>query len=400
VNPWKGIAGLPAESWVLFFATLINRAGTMVLPFLVLYLTGPLQFSPSQAGLVIATYGVGAMITGPLAGSLADRIGEMLVMRLSLIATGFILLSLLTVKSFAAVVAVCLLWSIVSEAFRPANMSVITGMVAPEQRKTAVALNRLAVNLGMSIGPAAGGFLTALSFTWLFVIDAATSILAGIVLILYRVRTKTELAAAHAPAEVGPAAIFSRKWQLFLFLASLFPAWLVFFQTQAAMPLYLVRQMDFSEAAFGLLLTVNTVLIIFLEVPLNAAMSHWRHRRALPLGAILCAAGFGALAFVTGFWTAALTVVIWTFGEMILFPASSAYVADLSPADRRGAYMGWLQVSFSTAFTLGPWLGARLLELAGARTLWTVTFALGTISAVLMLRLKGGVQPAHATRSS
>jgi MFS family permease len=158
--------------------------------------------------------------------------------------------------------------------------------------------------------------------------------------------------------------------------------------------------MDFSEASFGLLLTVNTALIIFLEVPLNAAMSHWPHRRALPLGAILCGVGFGALAFVTGFWTAALTVVIWTFGEMILFPASSAYVADLSPADKRGAYMGWLQVSFSVAFTLGPWLGARLLELAGARTLWTVTFALGTISALLMLRLKGGARLATATRRS
>jgi MFS family permease len=398
VNPWKGIAGLPGESWVLFFATLINRAGTMVLPFLVLYLTGPLQFSTSQAGLIVAIYGIGAMIAGPLAGNLADRIGAMLVMRLSLIATGLIVLVLLTVKSFAAVIAVCLLWAIISEAFRPANMSVITGMVAPEQRKTAIALNRLAINLGMSIGPAAGGFLSAVSFTWLFAIDAATSILAGIVLIFYRLRPNVAAPAGKGHGDTSASGSSDpRRRQLFLFLAALLPASIVFFQTQAAMPIFVVRQMNLGEAQFGLLLTVNTVLIIFLEVPLNAAMSDWPHHRALPLGSILCGIGFGALVFVTGFWTAALTVVIWTFGEMILFPAGAAYVADLAPPDKRGSYMGWLQVSFSTAFVIGPWLGARLLELAGARTLWTITFALGAMSAVLMLRVK---EPERASPAS
>lgn len=389
MNPWKGIAGLPGESWVLFFATLINRAGTMVLPFLVLYLTGPLQLSTSEAGSVIAIYGIGAMITGPAAGNLADRIGALLVMRLSLVATGLILLVLLMVKSLAAVIAVCLLWAIVSEAFRPANMSVITGMVAPEQRKTAIALNRLAINLGMSIGPAVGGFLSAVSFTWLFVIDAATSILAGIVLIFYRLRPDVAAPAAGSNQKADASGSSDpRRRQLVLFLAVLLPALIVFFQTQAAMPIFVVRQMNLGEAQFGLLLTVNTVLIIFLEVPLNAAMSRWPHHRALPLGAILCGIGFGTLVFVSGFWTTALTVVIWTFGEMILFPTGAAYVADLAPPDKRGSYMGWLQVSFSTAFVIGPFLGAKLLELAGARTLWTSTFVLGAISALLMLRVK------------
>jgi predicted MFS family arabinose efflux permease len=391
MNPWRGLGDLPKESWILFATALVNRAGTMVMPFLVLYLTDVLALSPSQAGLAVAAYGVGAMVSGPPAGHLSDRIGGLRVMRLSLVGSGIILIVLLLVRSFEGVLIISVLWAVISEAFRPANLSVLTSIVKPEQRKAAVALNRLAVNLGMSIGPAAAGFLAHVSFKWLFILDCATSLMAAAVLTFsrwrVRIRTKT-VTALQGSLAVGIGQPVSNRRQLFYFLLALLPTLLVFFQTQASMPLYVVRYINLDERDFGLLLTVNTVLIIFIEVPLNSAIAGWSHRRSLPLGTLLSGGGFALLMLTGGFWTAALTVAVWTLGEIILFPASAAYVADIAPEERRGVYMGLYHSTFSVAFALGPWLGVQVLESFGARALSASCLLCGWLSGFLMLRLR------------
>jgi MFS family permease len=163
---------------------------------------------------------------------------------------------------------------------------------------------------------------------------------------------------------------------------------IVFFQSQGAMALFLVGGLGFSESAYGLLFTVNTILIILIEVPLNTWMAHWPHRHSMALGAFLCGAGFGGLAFASDFLSVAATVVVWTFGEMILFPGGSAYVADIAPADRMGEYMGFYVMTFSTAFIIGPWLGILVLQHFGALTLWVGSLACGIISAAMIWNIK------------
>lgn len=159
MNPWRGLGHLPRAVWVLSFVTLINRAGMMALPFLVLYLTKNFGYAATTAGLVITIYGLGALIFAPISGRLSDRFGPFRLMQYSLLLSGVILLCFPLVARLEVVLPLTLLWAIISEAFRPASLSAITGIVPAEQRKTAYALNRLAINLGMSIGPAAGGFL-------------------------------------------------------------------------------------------------------------------------------------------------------------------------------------------------------------------------------------------------
>jgi Arabinose efflux permease len=183
MNIWRSLRGLPRDIWVLSLASLINRAGTMVLPFLVLYLTRELGFTAGRAGLALGVYGVGSIIISPLAGRLSDVTGPIPIMRASLIGTGILLLSFPLVHSYGGVLSITLAWAFVSECFRPATLALVASIVAPEQRKPAYALVRLAINLGMSIGPAVAGFLAARSFGWIFVVDGATTIAAGIVLI-------------------------------------------------------------------------------------------------------------------------------------------------------------------------------------------------------------------------
>lgn len=398
MKAWRDLRELPRGVWVLFATTLVNRAGTMVLPFLVLYLTRDLGFTAGQAGAVLFVYGAGAFISAALSGRLSDLLGPMHVIRDSLFLSGAIMLTFPFARTFAAVVAVTFALSLAAEAFRPASMAVVADLVKPAQRKPAFALTRLAINLGMSVGPALGGYLATISFRSLFVVNGLCSILAGTVLLLALRRTPAHT--GHAEAEPGgPVELPSRRaWsdaRLLFFLAAVFPVALVFFQHMSSMALYLVRDLGLSEIDYGLLFTVNTLLIVFLEVPINSATAHWSHRRTLALGAFLSGAGFGALAFTRDFWSVLATVVVWTFGEMFLFPALAAYVTDIAPRTRRGEYMGLTQMAMSLAFAIGPWAGTAVLDRFGSAVLWGGSFALGLVGTAMMLRIREEA-PAHA----
>ncbi|MCW8959944.1 MAG: MFS transporter, partial [Ignavibacteriaceae bacterium] len=155
-----------------------------------------------------------------------------------------------------------------------------------------------------------------------------------------------------------------------------------------ALPLFLVTELGYTTAVFGFLTAVNTVLIIFIEVPLNDAMRNWDDRKSLALGALLCGVGFGLMAFTNTIPPIVFLIVVWTFGEMIFFPSSGEYVAKIAPPKQRGEYMGFFQMAFSFAFMVGPWLGAEALELFGPFYLWMGCLAFGLISAAMMLKLK------------
>jgi len=401
VNPWRALAGLPREVWVLCAATLVNKAGSMVLPFFVLYLTRDAGLSVSASSLMVLLYGAGALVAAPVAGRLSDRLGPIRIMRWSLLTSGLILLLFPVARGTSAIVAMTLALSVASESFRPANLTIMGDLVTPERRKTAFALNRLAINLGMSIGPALGGFLATVSFRWLFVVDGGTAIAAGAILVASHFpphrqspgsRQLEEAVASHLRLSGA-----HRDRRLLYFLAAMFPVAFVFFQHISSMPIYLVRDLKLSEAAYGLLFTVNTLLIVFLEVGINSATAHWPHRRTLALGAILCGAGFGALAWARDIWQVAATVVVWTFGEMFLFPGMADYLTDIAPAARRGEYMGLSQMMMGLAFMLGPWAGLQILALYGGKTLWLLMLILGIGASLLMTRLKGS---GHAARES
>lgn len=400
MKAWRDLKELPRGVWVLFVTTLVNRAGTMVLPFLILYLTRDLGFSASQAGAVLGLYGAGALVSAALSGRLSDVLGPMHVIRDSLFATGAILLVFPFARTFPSVVAMTLALSLASEAFRPASMAVVADLVKHGQRKPAFALTRLAINLGMSVGPALGGYLATVSFKFLFLVNGSSSILAGLVLLLALRRAPIHHARASLEAGVPVALPSRRAWsdpRLLFFLAAIFPVALVFFQHLSSMAIYLVRDLHLSEIDYGLLFTVNTLLIVALEVPINSATAHWSHRKTLALGAFLSAAGFGALAFTWDFWSVTVTVIVWTFGEMFFFPAMAAYATDIAPAARRGEYMGLTQMAMSLAFAIGPWAGTAVLAEFGGRTLWLGAFAIGLVATGMMLRMPdAGTQPSTA----
>jgi len=376
--------------WLVAGSQLVNRAGSMVLSFLVLYLTGDHGFSAEQAGFIIFLYGAGAIVCGPLAGRLTDRWGAVPLMRASLFLSGATLLVYPFAKGPIAIAAVTIVLAMLTEAFRPAAMSFFAETVEPARRKSAFAVYRLAINLGMAIGPAIGGILATIAFRYLFFVDGATSIAAGLVLAgaaLPNGKKRSRGAGAPTTTRLRLSTAAHADARFLFFLAGVLPVCVIFFQHISSMPLYIVNELGFTPRTFGLLFSLNCLLIVVLEIPLNAATAHWSHRRTLALGAILSGAGFGAMAFARDFWSLAATVVVWTFGEMLFFPASAAYATDIAPEARRGEYSGLYAMVFSIAFGVGPWAGTVVLERAGARVLWGATFLLGALAAAMFVRL-------------
>ncbi|MCB0832368.1 MAG: MFS transporter [Bacteroidetes bacterium] len=385
-NPWGGLRGLPRELWILFAVTAINRSGMMALPFLALYLTESLHFSPADAGLALSCYGLGSMISSPFAGRLSDRLGPSFMMKASLLSSGLVLLLFPFLRDLLSIILLTAVWSICSEAFRPASLVVVSDYTELQNRKAGFALNRLGINLGMSIGPTLGGFLVMISYPAIFFVNGVVSLIAGAVLIMHPMRPVVH-ETDTSRAGVGMLRALKDR-RLVYIMAALIPIMLVFFQNDAAMPLYLVREVGIRESTFGMLFLINTGIILLLEVPLNISMSHWKNGSAMALGALLIGAGYGAFAAAHGLPVVILAFVIWTFGEMILFPTSASYLADIAPADRRGVYMGFYNLTFSISFALGPWLGTLVYETWGGVILWIGTFFVGCLAALMMRRAK------------
>lgn len=384
MDAWRELSRLPRRLWILAAANLINRAGTMALPFLSLYLIKTRGFTVGWAGAMLALYGAVAFGVGPVSGALCDRFGANRVMIWSLSASGLILLAYPLARGLHAVAGMTFLWALTGEAFRPAGMTVVSESAPPHMRKQANALNRLAVNLGMSVGPALGGFLAAASFRALWIIDGLTTLAAAAVLAAFL----PDAGPARAPGSAGlPSFRALADPRLRYCLLAAVPIALVFFQNDGALPVFLVRNLGLNESFYGLMFTLNTLLIVAFEIPLNHATAAWSHRRTLAIGAGLFAAGYGAHVLVRSAWQVAAATAVWTFGEMIFLPGLTSYVADISPDGRRGEYMGLYSMSFSFAFMLGPWAGLALLDRAGPAFLWTVAFGVGAFATILFARL-------------
>lgn len=389
MNPYKGLKGLPHDMWALFFTSLINRSGTMVIPFLALYLTKKIDVSPAEAGTALLVYGAAAFIAAPLTGKLSDKLGSLKVMKFALYGSGVLFFAYSFITNYNWILVATFILATVNESFRPANLSMITEIVAPSQRRMAFALNRLAINAGMSIGPVIGGFLTLIDFHYLFYANAVASIAAGI----YFSSIKwSSLAGSEkeTTAEEVPKirfAILSDKSFLF-FLLAVIPANLVFFQHLGALPLYIVNDLGYSTAAFGLFGSINTILIIIAEVPLNNWMNDTPYKKSLMLGALFAGIGFGGFAIATTTIPLIIAIIVFTIGEMIFFPVTASYTSEIAPADRRGEYMGYYQMTFSFAFSAGPWLGTVVYQHYGSVILWSGALILGLITAALMFFVK------------
>lgn len=391
----RSFRGFPRELWIVFFAILVNRMGTMGLPFLLLFLIDKRGLPPSTASVIFALYPISAIAVGPVVGRLCDKLSPITVMRASLLASGFAVAAVPFISHPIAIGACVVFWSVLSESFRPANYAFVTSLAPGGQNRRYLSMTRLAVNLGMSIGPALGGLLTRLSFTAIFVFDGATSVVGGIVLAAYSnaLRKHVDLPRAHAHASSVVPAVRIDPRRLAVALMALLPAEMIFFQQQSVFPLYVTGPLKMSAFVYGLAFTLNTVLIILLEVPISTLLSRFPNGSVAAVGSLLIGLGFGSLVLAKGPKSLIIPVVLWTFGEMLFLPGSAGYIADMAPSARRGTYMGFYQMGLSLSFAIGSILGIKLALQFGYSIYWVATLFVAGVSSISLYMLNRKTSP-------
>ena len=346
---------------------LVNRSGTMVLFFMTLYATRHLGFSLTEAAQVMSAYGAGSLVGTYLGGRLCDRIGAYNVQKISLGLGGIFLILLGYPESLLPLTVLMFAFSATGEALHPANMTAISQVCPPEIRAKGFALARLAANLGVSIGPVAGGYLALINYHYLFWVDGLTSLAAFALFLAFFGRA----AGPHLDHNEAAAASSPWKDRLFLLMIALgFLVALVFSQLFSTFPLYIREVYGLPENAIGLLITVNTVMIVAIEMLIIHRLQGHDPARVARIGALALCAGFALMPFGRGFLYGAFTVAVWTMGEILILPLLVSLVASRATPATQGRYQALLSVSFAGAMVAGPAIGSWVYKTFGPDYLW------------------------------
>jgi predicted MFS family arabinose efflux permease len=381
INNFRGFS---REIWILAIITFINRAGTMVLPFLSKYLKEDLQFTYGEVGWIMVAFGFGSMLGSWLGGKLSDKIGFYKVMVFSLFTSGIFFFVLQYITSFWGL---CLgMFSIMTLAdmFRPAMFVSLGAYAKPENRTRSLTLVRLAVNLGFAAGPALGGLIImGIGYKGLFWVDGSSCVIAILVFaLLVKEKKKTSVKDPHATV-LEVASVFKDKiFWIFLFVS--FVTAMIFFQLFTTLPLYHSEQFGLSEFQTGLLMTLNGLLIFALEMPF---VGYFERKKVQKLkiilwGVLLMSFSFYLLLINTWAGILIISMIFISIGEIFAFPFSNTFALSRAPKGHEGRYMALYTMSFSLAHIISSKSGLEIIARSGYQTNWLVMGSFGIAAAV------------------
>lgn len=358
---------LPSQFWVVWTATLINRAGGFVSIFLTIYLTSERGLSESLSGLVLGLYGLGGAVGVAVAGHLTDRWGRRPTVLLAMGSASVLMVGLGLAHGVPWIMLGALALGMAAEGARPPLGAMIADLVPPTDRGRAFSVYFWAINLGFATAAVLAGLAAGSGYFTLFVADAATTAGAAI-LIALKIRETRPEPAPRARERSGLAAI--GRDRVFLgFVACNLLISLVLLQSQSMLPLAMIDD-DLSPRTFGVVIALNGVLIVLGQPLITRLLTGRREALVAPVAAVVIGVGFGLTALAhTPVWYGA-TVLLWTVGEMLNAPSTAALLAGLSPVDMRGRYQGAYSLSWQAASFLAPTLGGAFRDLAGNTALW------------------------------
>ena len=383
--------GFSREIWILTLITFINRAGTMVLPFLSKYLKEDLHFTYSQVGWIMVSFGCGSILGSWLGGKLSDKIGFYKIMIFSLLTSGFAFFGLQFITSFEGLLIAMFLIMTVADMFRPAMFVSLGAYAKPENRTRALTLVRLAINLGFAAGPALGGLLImSVGYKGLFWVDGTSCILAILIFwIKVKEKKKSKYTDKEHPGEVLTHSVF-KDTPFWIFLTGTLITGILFFQLFTTIPLYHKEQFNLSEFQTGLLLTLNGVLVFFLEMPIVSYIEKHKINKLKVITYGCLAMAISIYLLLVNNWAGILIImmIFMTFAEMFAFPFSNSFAMSRAPKGHEGRYMAIFTMSYSLAHILSAKTGMEIIDRFSYQTNWFFMGTLGVIGVLLFIWTK------------
>lgn len=398
---FRTVAGLNRDLRTLFLSTLLFRAGTMAFPFLAAYLLEQQRYSASQVGLVVGAFGAGALLADLSASVFLGRIPPAKVMLAGSLVYAAVISATPLLSGVLPLTLATLVWGAAYESYTPAVYSQVVASSEPHERKIAFSCNRLAINLGMGVGPAVGGLLFTVAPTALFYVNAACVLGAAALL-----RSRAPAAAAPVPREApvpgeapasrekplprgerepyrsaAPGEGGARFWTIF---GLAIPVHVVYALPPVLLSAYVIEGLGLPAYWASLVFVVNASAIVLFEVPLNKAMADVPDARSLLVGFCLAGLGFALMGVTaSGILLAAITLV-WTTGEMIIFPSLISYVSRLSDRSVVNRNVSLYAAGVNIGFVAAPQVGRLLASESEPGTPWLVT-GLTVLAAFLLM---------------
>ncbi|EDP71685.1 major facilitator superfamily protein [Flavobacteriales bacterium ALC-1] len=385
-NYIESFKGLSKEIWYLSLISLVNRAGTMVIPFLSLYLKNDLGYTEDDIGWILACFGIGSVIGSWLGGKLTDIFGFYKVMVLSLFITGLCFIVLQYISSFWGLCLGILITMSIADSFRPAIFVAIKAYSKPKNRTRSIGLLRLAINAGMGVGPTlAGIIIVAKGYSLLFWIDGVTCITA-IILFSFLVKEplKKSIEEREEHNNLDKNSVY-KDFSFWIHSAICFLFGMGFFQLISALPLYYNEVFELNEFKIGMLMLVNILVIVIFEMPLI----NFLEKRAIPVTKfILMSCLLLCLSYVVlyqNFWIGILLIsmILLTLSEMLGFPYTNKFALSRAKEGLEGSYMAMYAMSFSLAHIFSPKISLSIIYNYGYQANWLVSAGYGLLGIIL-----------------
>jgi len=375
--------GLSRKTWYLSVVMLINRSGTMVIPFMTIYCTQQLHFTITQAGFIMGLFGLGAIAGAFIGGRITDRFGFYPQQVISLLLGGIMFIITGYLHNFIALCIGTFVLSVCNESFRPANATAIAYYSKEENRTRSYSLNRLAINLGWAVGGALGGFLASVNYDLLFWVDGCTNIAAAILLLklLPYVKSGTRNTEQKHAVIVKPA-YRDNIYVLFLVLTILFAT--CFFHLFTILPVFYKTQWNLNEQFIGILMALNGIIIVIIEMILVYSLEGRRPLTTfIRTGIFLVGIGYALINILpVGAWAAILTMIIITMGEILSMPFMNSFWITRTTTTNRGQYAAMYTIAWSIAQIAAPTLGSQVVAHINYTALWWIIAGICTITSI------------------
>jgi predicted MFS family arabinose efflux permease len=383
----KSFRGLSREIWLLALVNLVNRCGTMVGAFLMIYLTSQIGCTLAQAGIAVSLFGAGAIFGSLIGGKLTDIIGFYKVQIYTLVLGGSVFIILSQLKTYESICICTFILGLVNEAFRPANTAAMAAYSDETNRMRSFSLMRLSFNLGWAVGGGVGGFLASYSYQYLFWIDGLTNVFAALLiyLLLFPISNKSSISEKDTSQNLS--VYKDHVFIIFAFVSILYI--ISFFQMLSNLTAYFKNVVQLTERVIGLLMMWNGILIVLVEMSLVYYLERkWSKRNALLLGVFFHLIAYLILiVFEVDLWIAFTCITFITLSEMFAFPVLVSFWISRSNAANRGQYAGIWTMTWSIAQSVGTITGASIAQYFGFSALWWTVIIFCAVSMMFYSKL-------------
>lgn len=383
----------PPAFWSLVAVTFIDRlGGALIFPFFGLYLTRRFGVGMTEVGMLFAAWSVSSLVGSSLGGALTDRIGRKRLLIFSLLSTSVGSVAMGLAGSLHGFLLTALVAGTLADTAGPAQQAMVADILPEEKRAQGYGILRVVFNLSVTLGPAIGGLLVARSYLLLFVVDALISLaVAGIVVVALPETRPHGAGGTSGESLVATFTGYLRPLRDHLFMAFHVGYILITFayiNLSTVLGVYLRDMHGVRESEYGLLITLNAVLVVLFQFPIARRIEHFPPMLMMTAGALLYALGFPLYGLAASYAVFALAMVVITLGEMLVAPVSQALVSSMAPEAMRGRYLaasgiiGW---AFPSA--VGPLLAGAIFDTTDPRLLWLLAGGVGLLGAGVFHRL-------------